>query len=318
MINKFVELLCRPRNFWTTKVQVYEGDPLTPSHIEEVFSTDNTKAQFKFEIERTAADPFLLVAGGRLWLFIEKQYCYGRGEIALHSSADLKHWTNHGTVLAEPFHLSFPQVFIHEQGFYMIPEAVDSGAVWLYKSRFLEGGWVKHAKLIDRPLADPVHFESNGHHYIWATDLENKLRLYHSSQLSGPYQEHPSSPVTIDRRYSRCAGAILKLDDGRLVRLAQDGSEIYGSAISALEIKKLSPDVFEEALLAFDFIPRKETWNVAGVHHFHTVIFKGKKVRTLDGLSPSIWLNYLPLVPIRIYNVLTRLWGGQKIYRYKL
>ena len=66
--------------------------------------------------------------------------------------------------------------------------------------------------------------------------------------LTDPFGEwvpHALNPVRLDVRAARPAGALFR-DNGRLYRPGQDCSGRYGRAISINEVRRLTPDEYEE------------------------------------------------------------------------
>ena len=283
----------RQPDIWTTHVDTFDGNPCEPKAIKNILSLGSPTVRWRREHLHTIADPFLVTANGRLWLFVEEARFALNGCIAAMSTADLIHWESHGIVLRESTHLSYPQVFIHGGINWMLPEATKSGAVWIYKCDQLPGPWRRAHRLLEEPHADPTLLEQDERWYIWATDAKNKLRLYHSSDLTGPYIEHPASPLTADPRFSRCGGSPLRLRDGSLLRLAQDCSSTYGRGLHAMRISIISSLEYRETLFRADFLPRDERWNANGTHHLSVVEFNGVQVRAVDGLQPDYTINQL-------------------------
>src|SRR5262245_46202668 len=93
-------------------------------------NTDVTDVQAEF-----VADPFMLHADGRWYMFFEVLDRETQlGVIALATSDDTVNWNYEQVVLAEPFHLSYPYVFEWQGERYMIPETLGASAVCLYKA----------------------------------------------------------------------------------------------------------------------------------------------------------------------------------------
>ena len=63
---------------------------------------------------RFLADPFFIKEKDTFYLFFEHQKITDNAEIALLTSPDGINYTYKGTVLDEPFHLSYPNVFKHK------------------------------------------------------------------------------------------------------------------------------------------------------------------------------------------------------------
>jgi len=61
-------------------------------------------------------------------------------------------WDYQRSVLAEPFHLSYPHVFEWNSDFYMIPESYQAGAVRLYRAEEFPFRWGFVANLLEGPV----------------------------------------------------------------------------------------------------------------------------------------------------------------------
>ncbi|MCX8107954.1 MAG: hypothetical protein N3G20_04040, partial [Verrucomicrobiae bacterium] len=82
----------------------------------------------------SVADPFLMRRDDGWFLFFEMfDLQKGRGEIGLAASPDGYNWRFVSTVLAEPFHLSYPFVFTDDNEYYMVPESRAVREVRLYR-----------------------------------------------------------------------------------------------------------------------------------------------------------------------------------------
>ncbi len=94
------------------------------------------------------------------------------------------------------------------------------------------------------------------------------LRLLHSQFLTGPWEEHPRSPVVSeDATSARPAGRILQ-HDGDLCRFAQDCSSSYGLSVTAFKITSLSPTRYVETRIVPDVLgPGPDPWQSLGMHH---------------------------------------------------
>lgn len=283
-----------PGKIWSTRVTVDDLSATNSSGGHTVLSLGQPRIRWrKYHVE-AVADPFLIVHKDRLWLFVEERRDYVPAYITAYSTNDLNNWVAHGTVLREKFHLSYPQVFESGGKHWMLPEAEASGGVILYETLSLPAGWVRAETLIRQPLADPTLFEKDGHFYIWGTDKNGTLRLFLSTQLRGPYSEHPCSPITANKRYSRCAGRILRAPNGSFVRLAQDCEKSYGENVNEINITSLTPSSYSERVAAHHILSMQERWNKYGTHHISTAVFLGKLVRAVDGLGPDRLWNNVP------------------------
>jgi hypothetical protein len=196
------------------------------------------------------ADPFMIRSGQLWYLFFEVlPEKSDRGVIGLAISRDAVSWEYQRIVLREPFHLSYPHVFAWDGSYYMIPETLDAQEVRLYRSRDFPFDWECVHTLIPGQHADPSIFRHDDRWWLFACDTPHahrSLRLYGAPELSGPWEEHPASPIVAnDRSLARPAGRVLA-QEGRLVRFAQDCVEQYGNRVWAFEITHLSPDSYCE------------------------------------------------------------------------
>lgn len=242
------------------------------------------------------ADPFLLRRPDGWHLFFEvENWRSWKGEIGHATSTDGRRWTVRGIVLSEPFHLSYPQVFVHDGAVYMVPESAQAGTVRLYRARRFPDDWEHVGDLLaGAAFADPTLLFHGGRWWLFtetSAARHDTLRLFQAAALAGPWSEHPRSPVIAgDPTVARPAGRIVAAD-GRLLRSAQDCTPAYGSAVRLRAITALSPTGYAEA----DAIPgaflgaatgggadrapgadgADAPWNAAGMHHLDAVPLPG-------------------------------------------
>ena len=258
-------------------IGMYTGDsPLTlkpaPNASNPVLTCDSisdVRALF-------VADPFM-VKGNDAWhMFFEVLNLESfRGEIGLASSEDMVNWTYRQIVLREPFHLSYPYVFVSDGEYYMIPESHKAKSVRLYKAVDFPLKWVFVGDVLSGDdFVDSSVFRFNN---LWwmLNDLAKPpydagtLRLFHSERLTGPWVEHPRSPVIDGNAHAaRPAGRVLMWND-RVIRFAQDCCPVYGIQIRAFELTELTTTTFQERELSALPILQGggEKWNESGMHH---------------------------------------------------
>ncbi len=237
------------------------------------------------------ADPFMVRVADQWVLFFEAMnWKTHRGVIDCATSTDLNQWTYGGTVLDEPFHLSYPHVFAHDGAMYMTAETLGTEKVLLYRAHDFPGGWEPAATLLEGIHADPTPFEYNGHWYMYtcpAPDAHDSLALFTAESLEGPWHEHPASPIiTGDPRHARPAGRVQFLS-GAPVRFAQDCAHDYGTAVNAFRITDLSPTSYAEAPIDSNPIltGSGHGWNAHGMHHIdaHTLGDENTVYAVVDG-----------------------------------
>jgi hypothetical protein len=243
------------------------------------------------------ADPWLVVDADGWHLFFEvirrrpgapnNQH----GVLGLATSSDSGvTWQYRGVVLEETWHLSYPQVFEHDGTFYMVPESLNAGEVTLYRNNDFPFGWQSEGVLLSGGYTDPTIVSRDGRWWLFATasgaEADDTLRLFSADELTGPYHEHPASPiVTGDVSRARSAGPVVAASGG-LVRFAQDNTEGYGRAVRAFFITTLTATEYaeEEASPSAILSGSGGGWNADGMHHVAPVLMPdGSWLAAVDG-----------------------------------
>ena len=272
-------------------IGIYEGpSPFTlapPPGVENPVLTrqDVTDVPTAF-----VADPFMVRHQGGWYMFFEVMNRQTwRGEVGLATSGDGYAWTYRQIVLREPFHLSYPYVFEWEGAYYMIPEALRTGTILLYKAHTFPTGWSCVGSFSGVKGADPsiVHVDGTWWLFVCATPRDHDtLRLYHADTLQGPWTEHPQSPlVEADARAARPAGRILT-EAGHLIRYAQVCLPTYGWQVRAFEITTLTPTTYrEQEHPQSPILTASESgWNKDGMHHLDPHrLASGQWIACVDG-----------------------------------
>jgi hypothetical protein len=236
------------------------------------------------------ADPFTLRAGGRSHMFFEIfDRAAGRGRIGHADSRDHRSWRYRGVVLAEEFHLSYPQVFLRDGRFYMVPETQRTGQVRLYAADAFPAGWRQVATLLHEELADATLFLDQSRWWMYACGprRHDTLHLFGAASLTGAWREHPASPViTADAGRARPAGRPVRWD-GSVVRYAQDCRHGYGRGVRAVPVIELTCEHYAEAAAPVDpFRPAHPSrWNAGGMHHIDVIEDDGWWLACVDGWS---------------------------------
>jgi len=203
------------------------------------------------------ADPFVIARDNRHYLFAEAcPYATGKGVIVCAEVGTDGMPGPWRTVLERPWHLSYPFVFEHEGETWLAPESSGHGGIELYRATDFPYGWAFARWLLpELPLVDPTFFEHDGRLWLFAgmatpggSDWD-ELYAWHAPGLGGPWEPHALNPIKSDCRSARPGGRVLRLA-GRLLRPAQRCEKAYGEALVWLEIKRLTPDGFEEAEIA--------------------------------------------------------------------
>jgi hypothetical protein len=198
------------------------------------------------------ADPFGIWRDGRLHLFAEAYDYRTRHGVIDHLELDAEfNPVSRGTVLREPWHLSYPSVFEADGETWMAPEAFRSGTFTLYRAKRFPDVWEPVTEIaFDAPAIDPTFFQWEGRWWCAYSpdgtqqDKQGKLHLAYADRLEGPWTTHPGNPVRIDLASSRPGGTPF-VHEGRLHLAVQDCTRTYGGDLRLLVVDVLTPDRFE-------------------------------------------------------------------------
>ena len=239
------------------------------------------------------ADSFLYVKGEELFLFYEMQHWDDPGVIAMRRTRDLKTWTDPVVVLQQPFHLSFPYVFMDKGVVYMVPESQESDAVHLYKADNDNlTSFSKVRTLLYQERKEGIHYNYNDSHifikdniYYLFTSYQKDWMYYQElfvtdDLLHGKFVRHPQSPICISNEFGRNGGSLIELD-GLLLRVTQDCHADYGDNVSLMEIDMLTPNDYREHVFRRNVLPSNNIFREGG-HQLNIIRFKNNYVYATD------------------------------------
>ena len=224
------------------------------------------------------ADPFLLRHDGVWFMFFEVLNRVSRmGQIAVATSRDGLRWQYGQTVLKEPFHLAYPHVFAWGDRIFMVPDTPGNG-VRLYESVEFPNVWKLSAVLFEKnTFSDSSVFQFEDRWWMFAGWVRRRgdpmsLRLFGAADPTGPWWEHPQSPVIRgDDRVARPAGRVQILE-GVAHRFTQNCRGGYGLDVKSIEITELSPTRYSERVEGRDVLRAgRAPWNAGGMHHLDAV-----------------------------------------------
>ena len=196
--------------------------------------------------DRFYADPFPFEWQGRHFIFVE-DFCNAATKAVISVTEVFRDGapTAPRTVIEEPYHLSYPQVFSHGGQIWMLPEGASGGSLVLYRAESFPDRWVRHSVLIpDRQLFDATLLEHGGKLWLFATERDgcgsasDTLVVYHAESLEGPWFPHRSNPVRIDRAAARPGGAFVRMGD-RIILPLQNGTANYGGGLGLADLVEL-------------------------------------------------------------------------------
>lgn len=234
--------------------------------------------------DRFYADPFVVQHEQRHYIFFEDyRYKLKRGMISFAELGSEGVYGEPEVVLDRPYHLSYPNVFLHEGQWFMLPETRDNRRVELYRATDFPRGWqLEKVLLKDVPAVDPSIFFHNGKIWMFVGGMvdnaspNDELFLFSADSLFGPWTPHPKNPVVSDVRRARPAGNVFA-HAGRLIRPAQDCSRRYGFAVSFNRIDVLSESDYHETPVGY-LSPEWHPRNL-GTHTFN----QSESFQVVDG-----------------------------------
>jgi hypothetical protein len=199
--------------------------------------------------QRFFADPFPLWHNGRLHVFCEEYpYLTGRGIISHFEIGEDGTATRPVPVLETGYHLSYPFVFEHEGGLWMIPETSANQTIELWRARDFPSQWELHSVLVSGVAAvDATLIEHAGRFWLFAStkhedsSIHDALQIWHAERLQGPWQPISDTPVLVDARAARPAGRMREIN-GSLWRPAQDCTRTYGGKLTLCRVDNLRTD----------------------------------------------------------------------------
>lgn len=239
------------------------------------------------------ADPFMISEQGKWYMFFEVWNSRSNhGDIGLAVSEDGLSWDYSQIVLNERFHLSYPYVFRWKNEFYMVPETNEAYSVRLYRAEEFPLKWSLEKVLIYGNYVEPSVFQFDEKWWLFASELSSDvLHLFYADDLTGPWIEHPKSPVVEGNAgIARSAGRVL-VRDGRVIRFAQDCSSVYGRCVRAFEIDRLSVTEYAERELPSSPVLKGSGtgWNGKGMHHIDChYIGSDDVIACVDGWKPKL------------------------------
>ena len=212
------------------------------------------------------ADPFLFEHGGALWLFAEFfSYQTRRGSIAVFRYDDASgSFLDGREIIAEPFHMSYPQVFREGDDVYMLPETEEANALILYKAASFPYEWkrervlAENVKLVDTTLIPGGRAIAQR---IGADGAEQATEILSYEDGAVTFTPWELRPL----RQSRPGGFPIR-EDGNVLMTAQDCRDTYGGA---LEFYDLSDGKTAFVLSPENTIIRGEKSAVLGIHTYN-------------------------------------------------
>ena len=200
------------------------------------------------------ADPFIIQQNNQNFIFFEELKPDGIGAISCLEFDKNFEIIRKEIIIDKAYHLSFPNVFRHEDNFYMIPESSANNSLDIYKCSNFPYDWHFHKILIDKiRLLDPVLFFHDNIYWIFANKIEDfeqdnneRLYLYFANDLFPEnWTSHPQNPIISDASLARNAGKIYQKDN-KIYRVSQNCSNSYGKNLVVNQITTLTTEHYSE------------------------------------------------------------------------
>jgi len=186
------------------------------------------------------ADPFVVFKDDKYYVFYEElkfedYHGYLRvGELDI----DNNRLINDKIIMNFDYHLSFPNVFLENDTYYMIPESGESNTIDLFECTSFPYEWKKKQTLIDNIQAvDTTPLKTEDGWYLFTSevvsgaDYNDELSIYKSSDLiNRPFEQLYDEPVISDVTKARMGGHFLR-KDGNLIRVSQNCGKRYGHQV---------------------------------------------------------------------------------------
>lgn len=192
------------------------------------------------------ADPFLFEYQDEHYLFVE--YVRGKkGEIAYYKFISDQPVLQK-VIISESYHLSYPCVFTYGIDVYMIPESADNHSIDLYKAVSFPDKWEKVGQLAEGIYYDTTYVNHQGKDYLITYSPKKgyyELGLF-AFDIDGRKVEKISE-IQYRENKGRPAGR-LYVENGALIRPAQDCSRKYGENLFFYMVDSLDAQHFSEIL----------------------------------------------------------------------
>jgi hypothetical protein len=166
----------------------------------------------------------------------------------------------------------------------------------LYKAVGFPGAWSFVTTLVTGPrFSDSSVVRYEGRWWLF-TETDQTMhfdtaRLYYADDLTGPWREHPRSPIVQGNpRAARPGGRVLVVD-GRVIRYTQDCWPGYGMRVRAAEVIELTTTTYRDRPASeADVLTGSGTgWNRDGMHHIDPHLLEdGRWIACVDGWA---WAN---------------------------
>jgi hypothetical protein len=269
-------------------------------NIEDIIASKSFNPNVKWlptePFKRSFADPFIFkTTSGKYHALVEDvnvKENYGRISLMEIDEKTLK--PRFIKILLDTnSHLSYPFLYKENNKLYIFPEAGLSGKLSCYEYDQDREILNPLQVIMDYPIVDPTIIKYNNKYWLFGTlkgkESFNKLYIFFSDSLLGPYKAHQQNPVKNSYNGTRPAGNFIKIGN-TLYRPAQNCETEYGESITINKVNILDEENFSEEIHMVITIDEKSK-TAHNIHTIHTINAEGNLI-AIDGkqtrLSPFL------------------------------
>lgn len=194
------------------------------------------------ELGNWAADPFVFVHDGKIYIFAELyDYRLIRGTIGYTiyhpETGKIDKWKK---AIVEDYHLSFPHIYEENGEIYIIPESYQADALTRYRAVKFPDVWEKTVLYSGMELVDTALFHEGSKTFGYTLQqyadglkggVKNKSRIFNLDNNNIIFEDGFFSD---DERLCRLGGAFF-VYDGSIIRVAQNCKNSYGEELIFLK-----------------------------------------------------------------------------------
>ncbi len=196
------------------------------------------------------ADPFLVEYKGEIYLFAEiflyKTERNGKIGYCKYENGYFSDWV---ITMDRHWHLSYPNVYVEKGKLYMCPESYQSGEVSVYELVAFPDCWRKIKTYInDVEYCDSTFWHDGDESYMFTYERQGNGvngRGLLCKIVDDVIQD--TKVISENPEGSRPGGNILQ-NDGKFIRVAQNGTPSYGTGLIFYEIDSFWPDYREHEI----------------------------------------------------------------------
>ena len=257
----------------------------------------NTNDPFYIKYPTTGewwADPFVCHHEGVDYCFVELMSSYRlHGEIAV-AKIENGMIGDFTVVISEPFHMSFPNVFLHDNQWYMLPETNHSHQVRLYKATKFPYEWELDKVLCDNVrLVDHALFPHKNGFLVLSNDIVNEKEAYNRFFVLDMHEKTFVEFFPEGEWSSIRPGGNFYMKDNKWYHVLQDGVLAYGDYLHVYEVDEFNTKIFKEHEIKTIRVNDLDYANNNGsLEHIHTYNCN-EHYEVIDLQYPKIYPNKL-------------------------